>query len=293
MLHLAQMQKIPIRNIDTDLKKPGSSGDFLIRDARDLLRGKDMVQELHRHSFYYILALEKGAGEHRIDFISYPVSDHAIFVMRPGQVHEITLSTKSKGYLMQFNSDFYSPIEKMAQQILRKAVNGNFYKLNEAGSKRVFSILHAILEEYTSRQENYLEVVKSNLHIFFIEMLRQAVVPHPLPDTNNEYAQERLEEFQELIRLHITTHKQIGFYLEKLHLSAYQLNAITKSTLDKTCSEVINDYIILEAKRYLLATANQINQVAWHLGYEDVSYFIRFFKKHTGYSPEAFRYNFR
>ncbi|HEX8279287.1 MAG TPA: helix-turn-helix domain-containing protein [Segetibacter sp.] len=36
-----------------------------------------------------------------------------------------------------------------------------------------------------------------------------------------------------------------------------------------------------------------MNQIADHLGYEDVSYFIRFFKKHTGYSPEAFRYNYR
>jgi AraC family transcriptional regulator, transcriptional activator of pobA len=43
----------------------------------------------------------------------------------------------------------------------------------------------------------------------------------------------------------------------------------------------------------LLATPNQIKDVADHLGYEDVSYFIRFFKKHTGHSPEAFRRNFK
>jgi AraC-like DNA-binding protein len=78
-----------------------------------------------------------------------------------------------------------------------------------------------------------------------------------------------------------------------LNLSNYQLNAITKTTLGKTCSEVIDEYIILESKRNLLATSNQVTQIAFHLGYEDVSYFIRFFKKHTGYSPEAFRNNFR
>ena len=76
-----------------------------------------------------------------------------------------------------------------------------------------------------------------------------------------------------------------------LNLSTYQLNAITKTTLGKTCSDLINEYIILESKRYLLATSNQVNQIAYHLGYEDVSYFIRFFKKHTGYSPETFRHN--
>jgi YesN/AraC family two-component response regulator len=59
----------------------------------------------------------------------------------------------------------------------------------------------------------------------------------------------------------------------------------------KTASELINEYIILEAKRYLLATPNQIKEIADQLGYEDVSYFIRFFRKQTGYSPEAFRHN--
>lgn len=73
----------------------------------------------------------------------------------------------------------------------------------------------------------------------------------------------------------------------------YQLNSIAKSMLGKTCSALINAHMILEAKRNLLATANQINQIASHLGYEDVSYFIRFFKKHTGYSPEQFRQNLK
>jgi len=287
------MKEIPIRNISAILKELGSSGDFLIRDARDLLSEGDMVQELHRHDFYYILALEKGAGEHSIDFISYPVNNYTVFIMRPGQVHQITLRNKSKGYLMQFNSDFYSPIEKTVNQIFRKVVSRNLYQLDPEGAKKTFSILNDILREYANKQENYIEVIKSSLHIFFIELLRQSVLPpHSLP-ANGEYTQERLTEFMELMRLHITTHKQVAFYVEKLHLTAYQLNAITKATLDKTCSEVINDYIILEAKRYLLATSNQINQIAWQLGYEDASYFIRFFKKHTGHSPEAFRHNFR
>jgi AraC-like DNA-binding protein len=75
-----------------------------------------------------------------------------------------------------------------------------------------------------------------------------------------------------------------------MNLSHYQLNEITKVTVGKTASELINEHIILEAKRYLLATSNQIKDIADHLGYEDVSYFIRFFKKQSGYSPESFRH---
>ena len=78
-----------------------------------------------------------------------------------------------------------------------------------------------------------------------------------------------------------------------MNLSSYQLNEITKSTIGKTASALLTERIILEAKRYLLATPNQVKDIADMLGYEDVSYFIRFFKKHTGYSPEAFRRHFK
>jgi AraC-like DNA-binding protein len=194
---------------------------------------------------------------------------------------------------MGFTNDFYVPLKTEAKQVLRKVSNKNFCPLDAKRFKKLLSILEGIFEEYTSRQERYLDVIRSSLDIFFIELLRQSRSPGSLSNGSGEYQQERLEELQELIALNISEHKEVSYYAELLHLTHYQLNAITKATLGKTCSEVINDYIILEARRYLLATSDQINQVARDLGYEDVSYFIRFFKKHTGYSPEAFRRHFK
>lgn len=91
--------------------------------------------------------------------------------------------------------------------------------------------------------------------------------------------------------MHIASKKQVTHYTDWMHLSPYQLNEITKATMGKTASELINEHIILEAKRYQLTTPNQIKEIADKLSYEDVSYFIRFFKKQTGYSSEAFRHN--
>jgi YesN/AraC family two-component response regulator len=76
-------------------------------------------------------------------------------------------------------------------------------------------------------------------------------------------------------------------------MSSYQLNLITKTSVGKTVLHLINEQIVLEAKRYLLATTNQVKEIADQLGYEDPSYFIRFFKKHTGHSPDTFRRNFK
>lgn len=287
------MEKIPIRHIKATQKEGDLSGGFSIRDVRDVLGGKDMVQELHRHDFFYVLALKKGIGSHEIDFTSHKVCDDSVFFMRPGQVHQLTLKAKSTGYLMEFKTDFYYPHDRLSNQLLRKASNKNLCQPDTDRFKKLLAILTHIFQEYTNKQERYQEVIKANLGIFFIELVRNSRNRKSPASPVNPYTQERLEEFFELLETHIADHKQVSQYADWLHLSAYQLNAITKATLGKTSSELINEYIILESKRYLLATSGQVNQIAYHLGYEDVSYFIRFFKKHTGYTPEGFRDNFK
>lgn len=287
------MKHIPIRHMHTDQKEPNLLESFSIRDIEDLLAGKNMVQELHRHDYFYVLILKKGAGHHEIDFTTYEVCNHSVFFMRPGHVHQLKLEAGSLGYLIQFKADFYYPNDKSSGQLLRKASHRNFCRIDPKRFEKLFVILHSIFQEYTDQQEGYQEVVKANLGIFFIELVRNRQYHQDPLQEINPYIEERFDEFATLLETHISSHKQVSQYAGMLHLSTYQLNAITKTALGKTCSELITEAIILESKRYLLATSNQVNQIAWHLGYEDVSYFIRFFKKHTGYSPEAFRHNFK
>lgn len=263
------MEKIPIRHISE--KVPGG---FDIRKVD----GLDMVEEVHRHSFFFALALEKGAGEHIIDFVSYPVGDHSVFFVRPGQVHRLVLESGCRGYLMRMSSGFY----RFRRAGRKNAYSGEF--------KRLFAVLADIFEEYTEKRERFQEVIKAGLDIFFIELSRQGAPPL---EEARAYTQERLETLLSLIETNMSDHLQVADYAKKMNLTTYQLNAVTKGALGKTCSEVISDCVVLEAKRRLLATTMQVSQIAWDLGYEDVSYFIRFFKKNTAFSPEAFRNKFR
>ncbi|MBV8251874.1 MAG: helix-turn-helix domain-containing protein [Chitinophaga sp.] len=285
------MQKIPVRYIIEAPKEPGFSGGFSMRSLEDLMEGQDMLQELHRHSFYYVLVLEKATGSHSIDFVPYPVKDNAVFFMRPGQIHQLFLKEDSRGYLLHFTEDFYAPIEASAKQVLRHAATRNYFPMEEVQFQRLLQVLAIIHREYREKQERYKQAIKSAMDIFFLELLRQdnkqTTAEHP------EYMQERLDELLELIERHVSVHKQVAFYASKMHLSPFQLNTVTKMLLGKSSSALINEMIILEARRQLLATSNQVNQIAAMLGYEDVSYFIRFFKKHTGFSPEVFRSNHR
>lgn len=287
------MATIPIRHIHEIQKEPNLSGNFSIRDIQELLSEKDMVQELHRHDFYYILVLKKGSGSHEIDFKQFEVQNNTIFLMRPGQVHQLTLKEGSTGYLLQFKTDFFYTQNKLSQELLRKVSHLNFCNLDSDGFSKLETILSSILKEYTDKQEGFEEVIKSNLSIFFIELVRHRQNKIIAAKENNPYSQEQLEKFLSLLETNITNNKQVSQYADMLNISTYQLNAITKTSLNKTPSELINEYIVLESKRQLLATSKQVNQIAYHLGYDDISYFIRFFKKHTEYSPEAFRNNFK
>lgn len=286
------MENIPIRHIKQQ-SEPQLSSSYSVRDIAPLLIENDMVQELHRHDFFYILIIHQGTGQHEIDFTHYDINDHTVFIMRPGQVHCLNLKAKSTGYLIQFKTDFLYSHNSASQNHLTKLIQYNTYQLEPEGFGKIENIVLDAIKEYTEKAKGYQEVLKANLSIFLIELLRQRqekVIP---PVANTPYAQEKLEQFLELVETNITSHKQVSQYTDWLHLSSYQLSAITKSLLNKTPSEIINDYIILEAKRQLLATSNQVSQIAYNLGYDDASYFTRFFKKHTTSSPEAFRQNSR
>jgi AraC family transcriptional activator of pobA len=269
------MPQIPVRHFNSLQKELAVVESFSIRKLETVLAGKAMVEGIHRHDFYYILILEKGGGDHAIDFTTYEVKDNTIFFMRPGQVHKIALRDDAKGYLMQFRPEFYPPDNKASNLLLQKVRRITYYQLDSKVFKRLLNPLGCILDEYADKKDNYEEVIKSNLNVFFIELLRQCSAESS--EEPKLYLQQKLEAFLEHLDVHALSHKPVAGYAALMNISVYQLNTITKATLGKTCSALINEHVLLEAKRNLLATADQVNQIAYNLGYEDVSYFIRFF----------------
>jgi AraC family transcriptional activator of pobA len=287
------MKTIPVRHLASPQREQSIAGRFSIRDVEQLLNGKDLVHDLHKHDFFFVLALEKGKGLHEIDFIKYEVHDHCIFILRPGQVHRLELRADNTGFLMEFDLSFYQPKNTITAQRWKKASSKNYCGVEATTFIKLNLILANVFNEFNNKQEGYVEVIKANLDIFFIEYVRQSQDPKETGKTESNYIQERFEELIDLLETNISRMKNVSEYAALLSLSSYQLNAITKASVGKTVSDLINEQIILEAKRFLLATPNQIKEIADYLGFEDVSYFIRFFKKHTGHSPDTFRRNFK
>jgi AraC family transcriptional regulator, transcriptional activator of pobA len=219
------MKPIPVRQIKSDRKS--EAANFHIRRVEDLLAGKDMVHELHRHNFYFILALEKGKGTHEIDFKTYPVHDHCLFMIRPGQVHRLTINAGSTGYLLEFNTGFYHLNDRGPNHFLRQATSTSLCEVDSAIFKKLHSVLSYIFRELNEKQGGYQQIIRSNLDIFFIELIRQRKENKSL-SKGNAYEQERLEAFFELIEKNVATQKQVSAYADAMNISVFQLNNITR-----------------------------------------------------------------
>lgn len=287
------MRTIPVRQIAPAQTLQNSAGRFSVRDLQKVLNGKDLVHDLHRHDFYFVLAVLQGKGIHEIDFISYPVQDNAVFILRPGQVHKLELTADSTGFLLEFDLSFYQPKNTIAEHRWKKASSKNYCEVEAARFKKLHTYLATVFDEYSLKQEGYVEAIKANLDLFFLEYIRQSRNPNSIAKSESGYIQERFEELVCLLETNIVTMKNVSDYADLLSLSPYQLNSIVKTSVGKTVSDLINEQIVLEAKRHLIATDAQVKEIADRLGYEDPSYFIRFFRKHTGQSPDSFRKNFK
>jgi AraC-like DNA-binding protein/mannose-6-phosphate isomerase-like protein (cupin superfamily) len=272
---------------------PVRTGKLTIRQLEMVVGNTRLSHALHRHDYYFILAVEKGSGIHRIDFIDYEVRNRSVFVVRPGQVHQLELEAGSTGYLIEFDNAFYQPANTITGQRFKKAISKNFCEIPGAIFHQLLGSLKLAFSEYDARQDGYAEAISAYLDLFFITWKRQCAICETSEPGSTDYSRERYEEFMQELEAKIHQEKSPAAYAKHLSLSLYQLNSITKAVANKTVSELINEQIVLEAKRHLLGTTGQVKDIAFNLGYEDVSYFVRFFKKNTGHTPDVFRKNFK
>ena len=100
---------------------------------------------------------------------------------------------------------------------------------------------------------------------------------------------EILVHYRELVNKHFRQVRQVKDYAGLLGVSANYLNVLVQKHLDRSALSLINERIALEAKRMLLCTDDDVSEIAYSTGFNEVSYFSRFFKRHTGFTPHEFR----
>jgi AraC-like DNA-binding protein len=101
-----------------------------------------------------------------------------------------------------------------------------------------------------------------------------------------------ITDFRKLVNSRFAELRTPKGFAHVLHISPNYLNAVCKEIYNKTVSEIIQERVILEAKRLLAHTGLSVSEISFKLGFEDNSYFGRYFRKHVGISPDKYRKTF-
>ena len=109
------------------------------------------------------------------------------------------------------------------------------------------------------------------------------------PDYRRSRRSGYVNEFMQLVRTHHKQERMVSFYAEKLFISPKYLSLIIKEALGRSAAEVIDEFVILEAKNLLRFSGKNIQQVAYDLNFPNQSSFGKYFKHLTGMSPSEFQ----
>lgn len=286
------MKRIPILNID-QFKQEQALKNFYSNDLTTHFRkNKGLIHIPHKHNFYLCVLFTEGNGIHEIDFNCYDVNPGSVFFLKPGQTHYWKFDKTPKGYIFFHNSDFYNLnfTNSELEQFPFYSSLQNPPHLNLTGNKTQyfkgrFEELH---KEYAEDQSYKVLRLTSLLNLIYIDLSRYYSI-----DTNREITTSSyLKTFQTLekaIEKNYKTEKSAKFYADILCVSAKHLNRISKTTLNKTTTELITDRVLLESKRLIVHSKNNLAEIAHILGYEDYAYFSKVFKAKVNLTPMQFR----
>lgn len=252
----------------------------------------------HIHSYYQVIWFKKGTGSHFVDFKEYEVFDNAIFFIAKNQVHYFDHNTAYQGYLLHFNEEFLVQKDSETDFFLKCNLFNNPY---QQPSCCIGKGIDDVLEEYILQIKRELEneelfgkeeLLRIYLKAFLLQVQRRKNEfddsSEPKPFVLDEKRQQ-LIQFVNLVDEHYNKGLSVAEYAKQLFISTRTLSELTSQQLNKTPSQMIQDRIILEAQRLLLYSSLNINQVGYRLGFDDPSYFVKYFKKHTSFSPSEFR----
>lgn len=110
------------------------------------------------------------------------------------------------------------------------------------------------------------------------------------PTTEQLTPGERIsQEFTQLVIDNYITERNVSFYAQKLGITAAYLSTIIKQMTGQTCTDIIADMVIMDAKAQLKSTTLPIQEIAYSLHFPNVSFFGKYFKRHTGMGPLEYR----
>lgn len=249
----------------------------------------------HVHEFYQIIWFRRGKGTHRVDFVDYPVTDNTIFFVAPGQIHAFDGNENFEGVVVLFNASFLVDEESSESIFLKYNVFNAYdslpyYKVSEAEAQRLMAIVEDMDKEYSLTgafaHRDYMQYL---VRLFLIRVQRCGERKEIPPLYVSSVANRTFVRFRQLLEQNFRRAHTVQEYADMLNISVRTLSKYVGQSTYRTPLQMINDRIVLEAKRQLQHTSMSVKEIGYGLGFDDPSYFVKFFKRLSGRMPTEFR----
>jgi len=244
----------------------------------------------HRKGYYFMVLVKKGSSRHWIDMEPYTLEEDTFYFTVPHQVHLKEEAQPLTGTLIGFTPEFLAlEGNGFLQQlpVIKNPHNGHKINLNAEDLLFLEDTLEKIHKEFQTKNSWQSSMLMAHMHVLLIYVSRLYTEQF----NNAALVPDRvlLKKYLSRIEASYTELHEVAAYADILNISAGHLSEVVKQQSGKPAIVHIHDRLILEAKRLLFHTEHSIKEIAYQLGFEDASYFNRFFKRLTTNTPVAYR----
>ena len=255
----------------------------------------ELVSQPEAAGYIKILLVEAG-GKVVVDFQKYHLTHATLFFINAGQPFH--LDEACAGTALYYNRDFYC-VEIHDREVacdgilFHNAYEIPSVRVEEAAAPAVANLLQAVRQELAHADASQEEMLRLLLKQLIIKATRLWKQQHGAVSEQALQEVEFARTFSQLVEWHYRRCHTVADYAALLHLTPKALHKRLARGGRAAPNDIIKNRIVLEAKRLLAHTPLLVKEIAYKLGYEDTSYFSRFFAQQTGTTPHLFRLRYR
>ena len=240
-----------------------------------------------------ILICRKGKAMLNVNYKDWELYEGAVITLFPNDVVELRVEETFQVEMLKYNPSLLREASLQLEQTVYSSLREDRCRQDTPVVTNIINGMFALLKVYFDQSECTCisQLVLCQLKAFFIgfhEYLQRN--PQYRPDEVKSYrVRELFNRFMMLLEKDYKISRDVNYYAEQMNISSKYLTNIVNQVTGHTPKTIIDQYVILQLKMHLKRTTQSIKEMAWEFHFADVSFFCRYFKKHTGLTPQQIR----
>jgi AraC family transcriptional activator of pobA len=273
--------------------KPGLPLEIEVLPIADtFLKHHQTITSPHRAEFYHIFWVQKGTAKYLIDFKPVEIKANSFLFVNKDRIQVLDHNSKHDGKLLLFTDNFFAKNEDGTKYLHSTILfNGllDIPIINVKSSPSLQTIFDAIETELENENDGYHYQLLHNLLHNLLLLAERERRKQGFKEIAKGADLDYTILFKDLLEAQFKTLKSVSGYAAQIAVSEKRLGNATSKTMGKSPKTIIDERVMLEAKRLLIHTNLSIKEIGYDLGFEEPTNFIKYFRNHTNKTPIEFR----